>query len=925
MNKMQRLPMPFGSRIDRATEVQFEFDGRSVTGYAGDTIASALVANGEWLLSRSFKYHRPRGILTMAGQDANTLVQLPGEPNCVADRRTITPGMRVAGQNYSGSLRGDRNRLIGAFARFLPVGFYYHAFFRPRGVWNLWSRFFRRRAGLGVIDESQLAHGFDKRYRFCDVVVVGGGPGGMRAALDAAAGDAEMLLVDDQPTLGGSLNYARQGVDAEAERELCNELVTAIDEASNIEVMVDAVVTGWYADNWLSIVGGKRLHKLRAREVVLATGSLEQHALFRNNDLPGVIMGTAAQRLIKLYGVRPGRRAVVLAGNDDAYGVALDLADADVDVAVVADCREHPSADERAAAVANRGIEVVTGHTVYAARAQDQKVMSVELRRIGGRGRCEGDARIVTCDFVCMSVGFMPAWQLACQAGATLDYDDDTAAFTVSGLPDGVRFVPPRTSRNFDWPMFRHPKGKEFVDFDEDLQIADIVNAVRAGYSDIQLVKRYSTCGMGPSQGRHSALPAARLVADATGRTVSETGVTTARPPFAAETLAHCAGQRFYPALRTSMHHRHLEAGATMLQAGAWYRPAYYGDDGTEAINEEVLRIRRSVGLIDVSTLGGIDVHGPDAAEFLNRIYTFAYAKQSVGTLRYALMTNEAGVVIDDGVVCRRHEQRFYVTATTGGVDAVYRSMLKWNAQWGLDVTIVNVTSAYAAVNIAGPASRDVLARLCDDVNLDGDGFPYLAVREGHVAGIPALMLRVGFVGELGFEIHVPQHAGEALWDAVLAAGETVGIGPVGIEAQRMLRLEKGHIIVGQDTDAMSHPEELQMDWAIARKKPYFVGLRTLDVIERRPLARKLVGLRADDGSPLPREGHLVVEGDSMIGRVTSCGYSPTLKKIIGLAFVPPQRAEPGSRISIGVDSELVAAEVVALPFYDPDGARQAL
>ncbi len=337
--------------------------------------------------------------------------------------------------------------------------------------------------------------------------------------------------------------------------------------------------------------------------------------------------------------------------------------------------------------------------------------------------------------------------------------------------------------------------------------------------------------------------------------------------------------------------------------------------------------MRRGVGLIDVSTLGGIDVRGPEAAEFLNRFYTFAYKKQAPGTVRYALMTNEAGVVVDDGVACRLGDEHFYVTATTGGVERVFRSMLQWNARWRLDVSLANVTSAYCGVNIAGPGSRAVLAALVDDLDLSAAAFPYLAAREGNVAGIPARILRVGFVGELGYEIHAPQHCGEALWDALVEAGGASGIRPVGIEAQRMLRLEKGHVIVGQDTDAMSNPLELQMGWAIARKKPFFVGRRSIQVYEQRPLERLLTGFCIEDqGAPLPQESHLVIDGRDMIGRVTSCGRSPTLGKIVGLAYVPPGLAEPGSRFTIRCDHGAdVIAHAVATPFYDPDNERQEL
>ena len=337
--------------------------------------------------------------------------------------------------------------------------------------------------------------------------------------------------------------------------------------------------------------------------------------------------------------------------------------------------------------------------------------------------------------------------------------------------------------------------------------------------------------------------------------------------------------------------------------------------------------MRNNVGLVDVSTLGGIEVRGADAGEFLNRFYTFAFLKQPIGRARYALLTNEAGVVIDDGVACRFSDNHYYVTATTGGVDRVYQSMLKWNTQWRLDIDIANVTSAYCGVNIAGPKARDVLTKLCLDIDLSAEAFPYMGVREGTVAGIPARVIRVGFVGELGYEIHVPQHYGEALWDALIDAGQDQGIQPFGVEAQRVLRLEKGHIIIGQDTDAMSNPMEIQMGWAISRKKPFFVGGRTITELEKKTPLRSLVGFVVDDlSAPIPLESHLVLQGEQMSGRVTSCNYSPTLGKPIGMAYVDPKSALAGSKITIKSSGGVrVTAEVVALPFYDPNTLRQEL
>ncbi len=963
-----RLAGGAGLLIDRAKSVSFSFEGKTYTGFEGDTIASALAANGVRVLSRSFKYHRPRGILTMAGQDANTLVQLPREPNVLADRTPISEGLEVMGQNYSGSLMNDRAAAMSCLARFMPVGFYYRALYRPGKIWEkFWEPLVRKSAGLGKV-RLDTPHGYhDKAYAFCDLAVAGGGPAGMAAALSAAAAGAKVWLIEENPVLGGALTYARFDVEGTRAGALRTELTAAVGAEANIQVMTNAVCNGWFADNWLPVIQGKRLYKLRAKELVLAAGCLEQPAQFRNNDVPGVMMGSAAQRLIRLYGVRPGRRAVVMAGNAHGAQVALDLLDAGVEVAAVVDLRAAPGEDAALRALLERGVRVLSGHTVYEAYAErgNRSLSGVVIDSIVGPGQVAGQPERIDCDLLALSVGYTPAYQLPLQAGARLGYDDDSAIFSITGQPAHMHLAgsvngaqdldavvaegrragwraaqalgldagaePEAPSErgaagiNFPWPVFPHPKGKDFVDFDEDLQVKDILNAAADGYAELELVKRFSTVGMGPSQGRHSALATARLLARATGRSVAETGVTTSRPPFSAETLGVLTGRSFEPERLTAMHHRHLEAGAQMMTAGLWWRPAFYGpkERRDTAITEEVMAVRGNLGLIDVSTLGGLEIRGPDAAEFLNRVYTFAYAKQPLGRARYLLMTNEAGTVIDDGVACRLREDHFYVTATTGGVDRIYRSMLWWNAQWRLEVDISNVTAAYAGINIAGPKSREVMAGLAEGVDVSAEAFPYMGVREGRVAGIPARILRVGFVGELGYEVHVPASHGEALWDAMMAAGKAAGIRAFGVEAQRILRLEKGHIIIGQDTDAMTFPHEVDMVWAISKKKPFFVGGRSIELRARQPMTRKLVGFTAAEGAA-PQESNLVLRDGVMAGFVTSVAASPTLGKTIGMAYVHPEDAQDGGSFRIKLDDgAMIEARVAALPFYDPKNARQ--
>ncbi|MBM3584357.1 MAG: FAD-dependent oxidoreductase [Alphaproteobacteria bacterium] len=947
---MTRLPAPFGSRIDRARTVAFTFEGRRVEGFAGDTIASALAAHGQWMLSRSFKYHRPRGVMSMAGHEANTLVRVGREPNVQADLTPIAEGMVVTAQNVAGSLAADRDAVIDRFGRFLPVGFYYRTFMGPtRDAWQrLWEPIIRRKAGLGVVDTDVPARTFDKAYLHCDVLVVGAGPAGLAAAVEAARAGADVVLCDGEPELGGSLTYAApDGASATA----------AIAEASalsNLRVMTGTLCNGWFEDNWLPLIQGDVLVRARAAEVILATGGIEQPAVFRNNDRPGIVLGGAARRLIRHYGVRPGQRAVVLAGTPDAFGVATDLAAAGVAIAAVVLPRPLPDHDVALERLRGAGAAIVTG-----------RIDEADGKEHVGAVRVGDDW--FDCDLVTVSVGQAPAWQLACQAGGRLGHDEATQRLTLTLDRPGARLAgsaaghadhgavvadgrraaraalralgrdapdlePPRDNglvfAHCALPLDPDPRAKDFIDFDEDLQVKDLINAVAEGYREIELVKRFTTVGMGPSQGRHSALATARTVAAATGRSVAATGVTTARPPVGPETLGVLAGHGHVAERRTALHARHMALGAEMKPVGAWWRPYLYGTgERARAIADEVRLVREGVGVLDVSTLGKLEVRGPDAGVFLDRLYTMAHADQPVDRVRYCLMLNEMASVIDDGVAYRLDQDRYYVTATTGAVAHVYAEMTFWNARWRLRVDVLNLTGAWCGLNITGPGARAVMTALDSDIDFTRDAFAYLDGRVGTVAGVPVRAMRIGFTGEPSFELHCPGSLAATLWDAVMAAGEPHGLRPYGLEASRVLRLEKGHILIGQDTDALSSPDELGFGWAVSKKKPFFVGKRALEARRRLGFDRRLVGLTfAPDAPEVPGESCLVLRDGAPVGGITSVAHSPTLGHAIALAYVHPDDAKSGHVVTIrGRSGAPIRAIVAGHAFVDPTNARQDL
>jgi sarcosine oxidase subunit alpha len=970
---MRRLAPVESEWIDRATPLEFTFEGRRLTGFAGDTISSALAANGVGVVGRSFKYHRPRGLFSLANHDVNAMFQVEEGgrtvPNVRGDVTAVRSGMQVTAVNTDGGLERDRMRRMQWLARFLPVGFYYKAF---HGRWfPQWERIIRRTAGLGYVDKTSTAVPTAKRYAHADVLVIGAGPSGLAAAFAAAERGASVVLADESEKAGGSASYVRGGKRMD---EGVSRLASLVLAQPRIQFMPATFAAGYYADHWVSLVGATHLTKVRARAVVVAQGAIEQPAVFRGNDLPGVMLASGAQRLMNRYSVAPASRVVLITANAEGYVAALDAFDHGIVVAAVLDLRERSLRSEGALAGAlrDRGIVVFHGASPVEARAgSDGRVREIEFDIEVSRARFA--RQYLAADGVWMSVGFAPASQLLHQAGAKMRYETAIEQFVPSELPAGVfacgrvagtyelsdRLVhgretgqlaathaaqardadkpavhvpqlrlSARGSPSHPYPVFRHARGKEFVDLDEDLQLRDLADAFQEGFDSSELLKRYSTVGMGPSQGKHSNLNAMRVLARLRGESVEAVGPTTARPMFHPVPLAHLAGRGFYPQRRTALHDSHDKLDAVWMPAGDWQRPEFYGRAGESragCVEAEVRAVRTDVGLIDVGTLGKIEAHGPVAGEFLDRVYGGLFSSLKVGATRYGLLLDESGVIVDDGVIARLGSERFYFTTTTGNSGTLFRELGRLATGWRMPVGLVNLTGHFAAFNLAGPKSRAVLAQLTQ-LDLSHSAFPYLGVREAEVAGVRCRLLRVGFVGETGYEIHLPAGDAVHVWGALMRAGERFGIRPFGVEAQRVLRLEKGHVIVGQDTDGLTNPLEIGAGWALRMSKPFFTGQRSLQVLQKRPLRQQLVGFTLPAASDKrPRESHLVIDEGRIVGRVTSIQHSPTLGRAIGLALVEPAIAQRASfRIRIDGGKELEAT-VASLPFYDASGDRQAL
>jgi sarcosine oxidase subunit alpha len=955
-----------GGRIDRERPLRFRFNGMEMQGFAGDTLASALLANGIHLVGRSFKYHRPRGIMTAGPEEPNALLQLDrgggrSDPNMRATVVELIDGLDARSQNHWPSLGFDIGAINDLLSPLLPAGFYYKTFKWPASFWkSVYEPRIRAAAGLGVAPTEPDPDRYLHRHAHCDVLVVGGGPAGLDAALMAGRAGKRVILADEQSELGGGW-LARPDVPLALAGRL-TELATLPE----VTLLTRTTVTGYYDHGYVVALERvtdhladpdpdlprQRLWRIRAREVVLATGAIERPIVFTGNDRPGVMLASAARAYLNRFAVRPGTRAVVFTNNDTAYVAALDLAARGVGIACIVDARANPEGAHVAAARA-AGIRVVT-NAVVAGTEGRRRITQAAVARLAGDGGLAGHlGEPMACDLLLVSGGWNPNVSLFSQSRGRLRFDERLQAFVpgeavqatscvgacagdFSGFDGDPAPLRPLWAVPADRPSVR---AKAFVDFQNDVTAKDLGLALAEGFRSIEHVKRYTTTGMGTDQGKTSNVNALALVAEKLAKPVADVGTTTFRPPYVplafGAIVGHSRGALFDVVRRTPMHEIAAAKGAVFEDVGTWKRAWYFpkpGEDMHAAVARETAAVRRTAGLLDASTLGKIDVQGKDARTFLDRVYTNAWSKLAPGMCRYGLMLGDDGFVMDDGVTACLDDRHFHMTTTTGGAARV----LAWledllQTEWpGLEVYLTSVTEEWAAIAINGPKARDVLAPLVEGCDLAADAFPHMAWRPARIAGIAGRIFRISFTGELAFEVNVPADRGAEILEALLEAGRAHDVELYGTEAMHVLRAEKGFIIVGQETDGTVTPLDLGMDWIIAKKKGDFIGKRGLTREDlQHPDRRQLVGLLTAEPERVLEEGAQLTEAANpavparMVGHVTSAYHSPNLGRSIALALVEGGHGRHGQTLHVPMPSGQSIAALVTKPlFIDPEGSR---
>ncbi|MEI3853008.1 MULTISPECIES: sarcosine oxidase subunit alpha [Ensifer] len=988
--------IPGVGRLTPARTARFTFDGRTLTALEGDTVASALLANGIHLVGRSFKYHRPRGILSAGAEEPNALIDVSRDaarrqPNVRATVQEVFDGMKVESQNRWPSLAFDVGGFNDLLSPFFAAGFYYKTFMWPKAAWHaIYEPFIRRAAGLGVAPTEADPDHYASRYAHCDVLVIGAGVAGLSAALAAAKAGAKVIICDEQPEVGGALRYENgTTIDGKDGWDWAQETAKALAAMDNITLLTRTTGFGYYNHNFVGLVERvtdhlaaldkslprERLWQVRAKKVILANGQIERHMVFANNDRPGIMLASAGRTYLNHFGVAVGSKVGVYTAHDSAYEAAFDLKRAGVTVAAIVDCRENPG--EAVLAEARKlGIEVLTGHSVIKAGGK-LRVNSISVARNGG-----GSARKIAVDALLVSAGWTPSVHLFSQSRGKVKFDAATQRFLpgtylqdclsigacngtddlqatidealaageltarAAGAEGGAQVALSGENR-FGWTggMIGAAEGagpdttvKAFIDFQHDVCAKDIRLAVREGMHSIEHIKRFTTNGMASDQGKLSNMHGLAIAAEALGKDIPQVGLTTFRQPYTPVTFGaivnHSRGPLFDPARKTPIHAWEEAHGAEFEDVGNWKRAWFYpraGEDMHEAVARECKTVRDVAGVFDASTLGKIEVVGPDAAQFLNLMYTNAWDNLKPGRCRYGIMLRDDGFVYDDGVVGRLAEDRFHVTTTTGGAPRVMNHMEDYlQTEFPhLKVWLTSTTEQWAVIAVQGPKAREIIAPLVEGIDLSNEAFPHMSVAEGKICGVPTRLFRMSFTGELGFEVNVPADYGQAVWEAIWARAEPMGACAYGTETMHVLRAEKGYIIVGQDTDGTLTPDDAGLSWAVSKKKPDFVGIRGLKRPDLVKDGRKqLVGLLTKDPKVVLEEGAQIVADPNqpkpmtMLGHVTSSYWSENCGRSIALAMVAGGRERLGQTLYVPMADRTIAVEVSDMVFFDKEGGR---
>ncbi|MCY0148374.1 sarcosine oxidase subunit alpha [Hoeflea sp. G2-23] len=984
-------------RLTPAKSLRFTFDGKAFSAVEGDTLASALIANGVHLTGRSFKYHRPRGMLSAGSEEPNALMDVGRDaarrtPNVRATVQEVFDGLQAKSQNRWPSLAFDVGGINGLASPFFAAGFYYKTFMWPKMAWKkIYEPIIRAAAGLGVAPSEPDPDHYSNHYVHCDVLVIGGGAAGLSAALAAAHAGAEVILCDEQAETGGAFHHEIDAeIDGQNGWDWARAVTAQLAGMDNVRVLTRTTAFGYQAQNHVGLVERvtehlanpdpalprERLWQVRAKQVVIATGAIERHMVFANNDRPGILLASAARIYLNHFGVAVGAKVGVYTACDSAWHAAFDFKQAGVSVPAIVDVRPDPDPALLARAQA-LGIEVFSGQAVLDTSG-GLRVKSMKVGKAAG-----GATRDIAIDALIMSAGWTPSVHMYSQSRGKVIWDEATERFlpgadvqdcTSVGACNGIdelgqaiagaaeaghqaakaagagakrAWKAPKAAAGTSWAgsMMGSAGGagadttvKAFVDFQNDVTAKDIRLAVREGMHSIEHVKRFTTTGMATDQGKTSNIHGLAIAAEMLDKPLPKVGLTTFRSPYTPVTFGaivnHSRGKLFDSARHTPMHNWEAEHGAVFEDVGPWKRAWYYprgGEDMHQAVNRECRTVREVAGMFDATTLGKIEVVGPDAAQFLNLLYTNGWDKLQSGRCKYGIMLREDGFIYDDGVVGRLAEDRFHVTTTTGGAPRVMHHMEDYlQTEFpDLKVWLTSTTEQWAVIAVQGPKAREIVAPLVEGIDLSNEAMPHMSVREGKICGVPTRLFRMSFTGEAGYEVNVPADFGEAVWKALWARAEPLGACAYGTETMHVLRAEKGYIIVGQDTDGTVTPDDAGLNWAVAKKKPDFVGIRGMKRPDLVSAGRKqLVGVMAKDPSIVLEEGAQIVADPNqavpmtMIGHVTSSYWSENCGRSIAMGLVADGRALKGQTLYVPMPERTIEVEITDTVFFDKEGVR---